>query len=314
MKSFQRRYMPSIAALRSFEAAARHQSFTLAAEELNLTQSAISRQVKEMEKIVGAQLFRRTGRVVILTRAGKRLADEVSIDLENIRRTMMRAVSAGNMNSTLRVATLPTFATRWLIPRLPEFFEKQNGLEISFSTRLKPFDLNAEHFDLAIHFGQENWPNTKMRKFFSERMIPVASPAFIEQHDIKSLADVSQAPLIHTSTRPAAWANYMEQIGYKDKIRLTGRYFDQFSMVIAAVLASLGSGLLPRYLIEKEIEKGVLVTLADEELVTQNNYYLVTPINQDDQNVEKFYEWITEQAAISSVNRVSHFTDGIDNL
>jgi LysR family glycine cleavage system transcriptional activator len=84
--------------------------------------------------------------------------------------------------------------------------------------------------------------------------------------------------------------------------------------VIAAVLASLGSGLLPRYLIEKEIEKGVLVTLADEELVTQNNYYLVTPINQDDQNVEKFYEWITEQAAISSVNRVSHFTDGIDNL
>jgi len=126
MKSFQRRYMPSIAALRSFEAAARHQSFTLAAEELNLTQSAISRQVKEMEQIVGAQLFRRTGRVVILTRAGTRLADEVSIDLENIRRTMMRAVSAGNMNSTLRVATLPTFATRWLIPRLPEFFEKQN--------------------------------------------------------------------------------------------------------------------------------------------------------------------------------------------
>ena len=124
MKSFQRRYMPSISALRSFEAAARHQSFTLAAEELNLTQSAISRQVKEMEKIVGAQLFRRTGRVVILTRAGKRLADEVSIDLENIRRTMMRAVSAGNMSSTLRVATLPTFATRWLIPRLPEFFRK----------------------------------------------------------------------------------------------------------------------------------------------------------------------------------------------
>ncbi len=303
MKPFQRRYTPSISTLKCFEAAARHQSFTLASEELDLTQSAVSRQVKELEQTVGAQLFRRTGREVVLTRAGKRLATDVAVELENIRQIIMRAVSAGNMNSTLRIAILPTFATLWLIPRLPDFFEKHPELEISFSTRLEPFDLVSEQFDLAIHFGQENWPNTEMRKFFSERMIPVASPAFVKQHNIKSFADACQAPLIHTSSRPSAWQDFMKQIGFKDKAYLTGRYFDQFSMVIAAVQASLGIGLLPRYLIEKLIENKTLIALADEELATENNYYFVTPINQEDENVEKFYEWMIGQVASPSTDQ-----------
>lgn len=302
MKAFQRRYMPSISALRCFEAAARHQSFTLASEELDLTQSAISRQVKELEQTIGAQLFRRTGREVVLTRAGKRLADDVSAELDNLRRIMMRAVSAGNMNSTLRVAILPTFATLWLIPRLPGFFEQHPELEISFSTRLEPFDLTAENFDFAIHFGQKNWPNTEMRRFFSERMIPVASPTFVEKHGIRSLANLLEAPLIHTSSRPSAWQDYMEQIGLRDRAYLTGRYFDQFSMVIAAVQASLGIGLLPRFLIEKEIAQGALVALAEDELATENSYYFVTPIDQEEENVEKFYVWMIGQVADTSVD------------
>lgn len=295
MKSSQRRYMPSTSALLSFEAAARHQSFTLAAEELSLTQSAISRQVKELELMVGAQLFRRTGREVVLTRAGTRLASDVSNEIGNIRRIMLRAVSAGNMNSTLRLATLPTFATLWLIPRLPDFFAKYPELEISISTRLKPFDLDAENFDLAIHFGQENWPNTQMRKFFSERMIPVASPAYVHAHNINSLDDAKGASLLHTSSRPTAWQDYLQKFGFTDKTHMTGRYFDQFSMVIAAAQSSLGVGLLPRYLIEKEIENGTLVVVDEAELATANSYYVVTPTNQKDENVEKFYEWMIGQ-------------------
>ena len=283
--------------MRSFEAAARHQSFTLAAEELSLTQSAISRQVKELEQIVGAQLFRRTGREVILTRAGTRLASDVAIELDNIRRIMMRAVSAGNMNSTLRVAILPTFATLWLIPRLPSFFKAHPDIEISFSTRLKQFDLNAENFDVAIHFGQQNWPNTSLRKFFSERMIPVASPEFVDLHKIKIFADTGTAPLIHTSSRPTAWHDYLEQVGFEGRPYLTGRYFDQFSMVIAAVQASLGIGLLPRYLIEDDIREGRLVAIGDQELVTENSYYFVTPIDQEDENVEKFYQWMIQEVS-----------------
>ena len=283
--------------MRSFEAAARHQSFTLAAKELNLTQSAISRQVKEMEQIVGAQLFRRTGREVILTRAGTRLAADLGSELDNIRRVMMRAVSAGNMNSTLRVATLPTFATLWLIPRLPDFFKKHPDIEISFSTRLEPFDLAQENFDLAIHFGQQNWPNTQMRKFFSERMIPVASPTFVSQQNIQTIKDAKEAPLLHTSSRPMAWHDYLEKIEFEGRPYLTGRYFDQFSMVISAVEASLGIGLLPKYLVEKEISEGHLIVIDDEELVTANSYYCVTPIDQEDDNVENFCSWMIEEAS-----------------
>ena len=297
MDSLQRRYIPSMSAMRSFEAAARHQSFTLAAKELNLTQSAISRQVKEMEQIVGAQLFRRTGREVILTRAGTRLAADLGSELDNIRRVMMRAVSAGNMNSTLRVATLPTFATLWLIPRLPDFFKKHPDIEISFSTRLEPFDLAQENFDLAIHFGQQNWPNTQMRKFFSERMIPVASPTFVSQQNIQTIKDAKEAPLLHTSSRPMAWHDYLEKIEFEGRPYLTGRYFDQFSMVISAVEASLGIGLLPKYLVEKEISEGHLIVIDDEELVTANSYYCVTPIDQEDDNVENFCSWMIEEAS-----------------
>lgn len=297
MDSLQRRYIPSMSAMRSFEAAARHQSFTLAAKELNLTQSAISRQVKEMEQIVGAQLFRRTGREVILTRAGTRLAADIGSELDNIRRVMMRAVSAGNMNSTLRVAILPTFATLWLIPRLPDFFSKHPEIEISFSTRLEPFDLAEENFDLAIHFGRQNWPNTHMRKFFSERMIPVASPAFVQQHKIQTIKDAKVAPLLHTSSRPTAWHDYLEQIGFEGRPYLTGRYFDQFSMVIAAVQASLGIGLLPKYLVENEISEGQLIAINEDELVTANSYYCVTPIDQEDNNVESFCQWMIREAS-----------------
>lgn len=297
MKPIQRRFLPSIAALRSFEAAARHQSFTQAAEELNLSQGAISKQVKEMEQIVGAQLFRRTGREVVLTRAGRQLAADVTAELENIQRMMLRAVSAGNMHATIHVAILPTFASLWLIPRLPDFFDKHPDLEISFSTRLKPFDLAAEGFDLAIHFGRDNWPNTRLRKFFDERMLPVASPEFIAKHGIRSLADAQKAPLLHISSRPSAWHDYLDRTGQIDRELLTGRYFDQFSMVIAAAQASLGIGLLPRYLIEAEIESGALVAVAEEEHVTDNCYYFVTPSGQQDANVEKFHDWMVAQAA-----------------
>jgi LysR family transcriptional regulator, glycine cleavage system transcriptional activator len=131
MDEFQRRFLPSYAVLRSFDSAARHESFTLAAKELNLTQGAISRQVKELEQIVGVNLFRRVGRRVVLTRAGQKFASDLVIDLGNLRHTVMRAISVGDMNSSLRVATLPAFASRWLIPKLSGFNKTHPNVEIS---------------------------------------------------------------------------------------------------------------------------------------------------------------------------------------
>lgn len=300
MTSLSRRNLPSHTVLRSFESAARHESFTLAAEELNLTQSAISRQVKELEYAVGVKLFRRVGRRVVLTMAGRNLASDLAVDLENIRRTMMRAISAGGIGSALRVASLPTFASRWLIPRLPAFIEQYPTIEISISTRLKPFDLNGEHFDMAIHFGQANWPDTDMKLLCSETMVAVASPGFRDMHRIENVKDLVRAPLLHLTTRPMAWLDYFEAAGLGQKNLLKGKYFDQFNMVIAGTAASLGASLLPTYLIEKELSAGTLVRLTTETISTDNSYYLVTPAGQQNPSVDTMCAWMTSCLASPS--------------
>ncbi|MEH6405183.1 MAG: LysR substrate-binding domain-containing protein [Sneathiella sp.] len=288
----QRRYLPSHAVLRSFECAARHESFTLAAEELHLTQSAISRQVKEFEEVVGTALFRRVGRRVVLTEAGKNLARELALDLEGIRQTVMRAISAGEQGAAIRVAILPDFASRWLIPRLPDFLALHNDIEISFSTRLKPFDLSREHFDLAIHFGTENWPDAEMELFCSETMVAVASPEFQEQHTIDDLSDLLNVPLLHMESRPKVWQDFFEQAGLSSEDALAGKYFDQFSMVIAGAVASLGAALIPTYLIERELSEGRLVTLDAATITTKNNYFLVRPTKTDSVHVALFVQWM----------------------
>lgn len=290
--ALQRRFLPSHAVLRSFECAARHESFTLAAEELHLTQSAVSRQVKELEDIIGTALFRRVGRRVALTPAGKNFVSELSIDLENIRQTVMRAISAGATGAAIRVATLPAFASRWLIPRLSGFMAQHADIEISFATRLEPFDMNREHFDLAIHFGKQDWPGTDMDLLCSETMIAVASPAFIAHHGIGTVADLVQVPLLHLETRPGVWQAYFAQAGVGTRTAGRGKYFDQFTLVIAGAVASLGAALLPTYLIERELADGSLVALDQATVTTGNNYYLVTPANTENAHVARFCAWM----------------------
>lgn len=299
MSEFQRRYLPSNAVLRSFDAAARHQSFTQAAEELHLTQSAISRQVKELEDVVGTELFRRVGRGVVLSHAGKGFAEELAVDLENIRRTIMRAVSAGQMGSAIRVASLPGFASRYLIPRMPGFLNQHPNIEISISTRLKPFDMSEGHFDLAIHFGKPDWPDTDMTYLCSENLIPVASPQFINKYGVTTVHDYAHVPLLHLNTRPFAWLEYLESINSEAPSSLAGKYFDQFTMIISAATASMGAGLVPSYLIEAELESRKLVALTQNGLQTPNNYFLVTPKGQANQSAQALCDWMKTLITVS---------------
>ncbi len=302
MNNSPRRFLPSHAVLRSFEAAARHKSFTLAAKELQLTQSAISRQVKELEMTVGSALFRRVGRHVVLTRAGENLAKDLSVDLENIRRTMLRAIAGGETGTTLSVACLPTFASRWLIPRLPAFGQAYPDIEINLSTRLKPFDLEVEHFDLAIHYGRENWPNTDMTPFCSETLAAVASPKFQDYHNIKTIEDISKAPLLQLTTRPMAWQEYFQSCGLQDMAAKPGKYFDQFSMIIAGALSCLGAGLIPIYLIEDELRTGALIKLNPSTITTKNQYFLVTSRKQQNEHVASFCTWMKGCLSAGSIH------------
>lgn len=292
----QRRFLPSHAILRSFECAARLESFTKAAEELHLTQSAISRQVKELEQIIGVDLFQRVGRQVVLSEAGKNLANDLVTDLENVRQSVLRAISAGERGKPVRVAILPTFANRWLIPRLADFSKLYPDITINLATRLKPFDMRKERFDLAIHFGLDDWPDTKMVRIFEEEMIAVFSREFQRKYNIVEPEQLKNVPLLHLETRPTAWRDWFKSYDNMEQSAYPGQHFDQFSMLIAGALASLGAALLPKYLIEKELDTGGLVRLGKAGLKTNKSYFIVTPAGSRKSHVEVFSKWIKSAA------------------
>ncbi|RWI87871.1 MAG: LysR family transcriptional regulator [Mesorhizobium sp.] len=295
MHSVGHHNLPSYALLRSFECAARHESFTQAAEELHLTQSAVSRQVKELEDMMGATLFRRVGRRVALTEAGRRFAADLAIDLKNLRQSVVRAIAVGEQ-STLRIGILPTFASRWLIPRLATFLGDHPDIEIRLETRTLPFDITRERFDIAIHFGKADWPDARMTKLFDEEMLPVASPKFRDRHMATEPARLAEAPLLHLITRESAWIDWFAMNKISDRRLLTGRHFDQFSMIISAAAASLGAALLPKYLIETELDSGILIPLSDMPLKTHNSYFVVSAAGDVNPQVNAFTRWLMSAA------------------
>ncbi|MFW8596128.1 LysR substrate-binding domain-containing protein [Cribrihabitans neustonicus] len=281
--------------LRCFESAARHQSFTAAGEELGLTQSAVSKKVKELEAELGFTLFQRSGRGVALTAAGQGLATDLAQDLAGLRASLQKAAAAGAGRSALRVAVLPAFANLWLIPRLPDFFRRHPEVELSFSTRLAPFDITREGFDLAIHYGMDNWPGTHMAPLFGEEVVPVCAPAFATAHGLEAVADLARAPLLHLDSRGEAWAEWFVLAGLCSVPRYDGRYFDQHSMVITAAVAGLGAALVPYDMAAREIASGELKQLPGPVLASRKRYFLVRPHCTPSAAVQKFESWLKKQ-------------------
>jgi LysR family glycine cleavage system transcriptional activator len=295
--------LPSLAVLRCFEAAARRESFTLAAEELHLTQSAVSRQVRELEQTLGFPLFRRVGRRVVLSDAGRRFADQIGSDLERLRQTVYQTIAAGDQRHALRIASLPTFANRWLIPRLERFETANPDIVVSIGTRLEPFDFHREPFDLAIHFGSEDWPDTRMVRLCDEEVVAVAAPEFVDRHGLSGPEDLESVALLHLDSRPHAWREWFRVAGLTREPALRGKWFDQFSMIITAATASLGAALLPAYLIEEELRNGRLVRIGDAAVRTDKSYFAVTPAGVPDELCRRFIDWI--RGEVSPITQAS---------
>lgn len=286
---------PSLTHLRCFESAARHQSFTAAGEEMGLTQSAVSKKVKELETDLGFELFQRVGRGVLLTPAGQGLARDLAQDLGGLRASLQKAVAAGAGRSTLRVAVLPAFANLWLIPRLPDFFVRYPEIELNFATRLEPFDFSSETFDFAIHYGLDNWPGTQMTELFGERVVPVCAPGFFARYQLQQVENIPNMPLIHLDSRANAWGDWFHKAGMEGQPRQDGRYFDQHAMVISAAVAGLGAALVPFDMVSREISGGDLVQLEGPVLGSRKRYYLVRPHGSLSQAGKNFETWVKRQ-------------------
>lgn len=290
--------LPSLMHLRCFESAARHESFTAAAGEMGMTQSAISKKVRELEADVGFDLFQRVGRGVTLTAAGRSFSENLAADLNGLRKTIQGAVAAGARKTTLSIGILPTFANLWLIPRLPDFFARHPDIELSLSTQLVPFDFDQEPLDLAFHYGGENWPGTKMLHLFGEKVAPVCSPEFRDAHGLTpDLHELSTAPLLHLASRSNAWPDWLERVSIERDSMLEGKYFDQHSMVISAAIASLGVAIVPLQMVERELSSGELVRLEGPEMETGQSYYLVRPAGRISDPARVFETWVQRQAA-----------------
>ena len=293
--------VPSLSALAAFEAAARHGSFTRAAEELSLTQGAVSRQVAHLEEVLGVSLFERVKKRVSLTIAGAAYAAEVRDGLSRLAAATVSAMAFRGAAGVLNLAILPTFGTRWLIPRLPRFTEAHPGITINFATKLVPFDFNREPLDAAVHFGDPIWPGARLHRLMGEEIVPVASPALVARFGLAEPADMLRAPLLQQSTRPRAWANWLEEQGLPPQRALMGAGFEQFAMVSQAAVAGLGLAIVPRFLVEEELRSGALVIPVDRSLVGQEGYYLVYPEEKANlPAVTAFRDWLLAEVGPSA--------------
>lgn len=270
-----RRFLPSTALLAAFEATARTGSVTLAAKELSLTQSAVSRQIKLLEEQLEVELFTRERQSVRLTIAGNAYAREIREALRKIS-TASFNLRANPRGGTLNLAILPTFGTRWLAPRLPKFLAQNPGITINLATRFTRFDFGTEGLDAAIHFGPRDWLGVEMVLLRCEEVVPACSPELKNRCGFRLAGDLKKAPLLSISTRPNAWDQWFSAQSIAGGSGQT-MYFDQFATVAQAAIVGVGVALLPTFLIQDELAGGKLVRALDLPMESAERYYLVWP-------------------------------------
>lgn len=293
-----RELLPSIGALLAFESAARHGSFSRAANELNLSQGAISRQICQLEDHLGVRLFERIRQHVVLTDTGRIYMREVAQVLSALGESTRNVMASGGNTSILNVAVYATFATRWLVPRLPDFLAKNPNVTVRFSARPLQFDFSVEPFDSAIHFGSPVWAGTLAHHLMDEEIVAVCSTEYQRAHRILEPADLSRAVLLHETTRPAAWSSWFRKIEVPQVPNaFRGPIFDQFGVIGQAAIAGLGVALLPKFLIEDELASKKLLPLFDRVVYSDDSYYLMVPESRADTPLVKaFSQWIVKAA------------------
>ncbi len=275
----------------ALEACARLGSVTAAASELNLTQSAVSRQIRALEMDLGADLFIRERQTLRLSEAGAAYAQEIRESLKRIAGATL-GFRANPQGGALHLAILPTFGMRWLAPRLPRFVTANPGITINLVTRLEPFDFKLDTADAAIHYGTNDWPGADLDYLMPETVIPACSQLLRDQHGFKRPEDLLRAPLLHLASRPDAWARWFGAYGVAHADE-PGMYVDQFAMAVQAAMANLGVVLLPQFLFEAELARGDLVVAIEAPQESSSAYFLAWPSGRSGYPpLEAFRAWL----------------------
>lgn len=299
-----RRKIPSSHTLLCFDAVARHRSLTRAAVELSLTQSAVSRQILALEEYLGLALFRRTRHGMDLSAVGADYASRVAQRLGALEQDTLDIMGASVPGSDVHLASVPTFAAQWLIPRLPEFSRQHPGITVHIETRTRPFLFADTALDAAIYAGTpeqlQRWAGTHSVHLLSEEVVVVCQARLLGKRKSIKAETLAGMPLLQQSTRPDAWSQWFAQAGVPTPRALAGPRYEQFSMTVAAAAQGLGLALVPRLLIEPELRRGELVIAHPLALASQRAYYLVRPQGTGTNlaALELFTQWLILVAAL----------------
>lgn len=289
--------IPNLSALLAFEAAARHQSFTHAAKELFLTESAISRQIATLESNIGVSLFVRSKQRVVLTRAGRIYATQVRRSLEQLDRDTLSTIAHGSGGGYLELAVLPTFASQWLIPRIKTFYDRTPDVRVNMGARTDAFSFEESHFEAAIHYGNPAWPNTSSDYLFGEEVVPICAESLLTQ-PIRHAQQLLKYPLLHSTTRPDGWSHWFAGLGVEDPSTMQGVRYELHTMLISAAAAGLGIALVPKFFVVGQLDMLGVIIPFDAASAVDSAYYLVYPTEfSRGRPFEAFRTWLLEEAA-----------------
>jgi LysR family transcriptional regulator, glycine cleavage system transcriptional activator len=267
---------PSLAELNALLVVAELKSFTKAAQALNLTQSAVSRQISSLEDFLGVPLFIRANGRLLVTEQAVHYISKIESPLEQLERASNDLKLLKTMGGELRLSTLPTFAAKWLIPKLPTFFQIAPEVTLSFVSHTKAYvtdDPNAP--DAAIRFGSGNWPNEEALYLEGKEVCAIMSAT---KKPITTQDGLNKATLLHHTTVLAAWPEWLTIKKMKINSPKNGTQFDQFTLLVQAASLGLGVALVPRCLVQDDINAGrVQEIFAQARVSLSNGYYLCNP-------------------------------------
>ncbi len=288
---------PSISTVRAFESAARLESFTRAAHELNITQSAVSHAVRELELRLNQSLFLRDGRRLALTDAGRRYLPFAAEALARLRAGDQAVIDPGRRARVLTVSVSPSFAAKWLVPRLGAFSAAHPDLELRISATPTHIDFSDGEIDVAVRHGDGNWPDLACTRLCAETMFPVCSPSLLRNLP-KTPADLARSLLIHHRNADA-WRAWLSAHGVPAPASrvVRGPVFNEMSLVIDAAIAGQGVALARSALAEHDLRDGRLVRPMPDEQPATFAYWIVCPKRTaDSAKVARFREWLLEEA------------------
>ena len=295
-----RRYLPPIPALMALEAVDRLGTASAAAQELNLTQGAISRALQGLEAQLGVPLLTRERQRLRLTPAAQDYVTEVRRALHALASASL-TLRANPTGGSLTLAILPAFGMHWLAPRLHRFTEAHPEVTLNLATRLRPFDFAGSGFDAAIHYGRQDWPGTVSLKLMDEELIAVAAPSLIP-HPLDKAEDILAHPLLQMESRSGDWGRWLAHHG-AEGTRPRGMLFDQFATMAQGAVHGLGLALLPTFLIPRELAEGRLVPVFCGPVPALGSYSLVWPDTTPERGpLTSFRTWLAHEVAHSQTN------------